>query len=192
MPILAAEPALFPEDLFEATSADLALRSWWVMHTRPRQEKSLARCLHELGIPFYLPLLSTRVRVRKQIVISYSPLFASYLFLLGRDEERLLAMGTRRVANVIEVKNQQQMWDDLGQLNRLIGSGLRVTAENCLSPGVPVEIREGPLMGLRGVIVRSVSGKRFIVKVDFIQRGASVMLDDAVLSACPVQASPED
>ena len=45
MPILSAEATLFPESLFEATRP--AGAAWWVFHTKPRQEKSLARHLHE-------------------------------------------------------------------------------------------------------------------------------------------------
>jgi transcription antitermination factor NusG len=185
MPILAPEPALFPENLFEATPGDVAERRWSVIHTRPRQEKSLARYLYERDIAFYLPLLPSRVRVRKQIVYSYNPLFASYLFLLANSDDRLLALGTRRIAAALDVNDQAKLWTDLRQVHRLIGSGLPVTAEERLTPGTSVQIREGPLMGLRGVIVKSVSGNRFIVTVDFIQRGASVVLSDSVLSACP-------
>ena len=42
MPILSSEPSLFPEELFGADWSDDAARQWWVLHTRPRQEKSLA------------------------------------------------------------------------------------------------------------------------------------------------------
>src|ERR1700736_314877 len=57
MPILSAETSLFPECLFEdPRSGGGAGYTWWVFHTKPRQEKSLARHLHEKLIPFYLPL----------------------------------------------------------------------------------------------------------------------------------------
>jgi len=184
MPILAAEPALFPETLFEATSADFPERRWRVLHTRARQEKSLARHLFEKDIAFYLPLLAKRVRVRQQIVKSHRPLFAGYLFLLGNKDEQLAALSTGRVANALEVNDQDRLWQDLRQIHRLIESGRSVIPEERFTPGTPVEIREGPLTGLRGMIVKSVSGHRFVVTVDFIQRGASVLLDDAVLDVC--------
>jgi len=41
-----------------------------------------------------------------------------------------------------------------------------------------VEIQSGPLAGLRGKVLRSASGWRFVVTIDFIQQGASVLLDD--------------
>jgi transcription antitermination factor NusG len=51
-----------------------------------------------------------------------------------------------------------------------------------------VEITSGPLAGLRGRILRSASGQRFVVQIDFIQRGASVELDDFTLTRVDIHA----
>ncbi len=182
MPILAAEPALYPEFLFdEVRPLELAERSWWALHTRPRQEKRLAHHLHTGEMPFFLPLIARQVRVRSRTVLSHLPLFPGYLFLLGTREERLAALNTGRVVQALEVNDQEGLWRDLWQIQRLIASGAPLTPEGQLLPGTPVEIRSGPLTGLRGTIIQSVSGRRFLVRVDFIQRGASVLLDDVGL-----------
>ena len=49
--------------------------------------------------------------------------------------------------------------------------------EERLEPGDPVEITAGPLAGLSGIVVRAASGRRFVVRVDFIQKGASILLE---------------
>ena len=67
---------------------------------------------------------------------------------------------------------------DTDALCRLIESGAPITPEDHLEPGVFVEIQHGALAGLKGRIIRAASGRRFVVEVDFIHRGASVMLDD--------------
>jgi transcriptional antiterminator RfaH len=102
---------------------------------------------------------------------------------LARPEERIAALATRRVVQSLEVPNQEGLWQDLQQINRLIASGVPVHPEDRLHPGATVEIRSGPLAGLRGKIVRASSGKRFVVQVDFIQKSASVLLDDFTLAA---------
>lgn len=182
MPILAQEPALFPDTLFDPTAIECPGRSWTVLHTRSRQEKSLARQMHERGVPFFLPLLAKRLLIRGKIVESHVPLFGGYLFLLADAEDQLFALSTRRVANSLNVTDQARMWNDLRQIHRLLGSGMPIRPEDQLDPGVPVEIRSGPLAGLRGVILKSVKGNRFVVKVNFIQRGASVTMDEMALS----------
>lgn len=86
---------------------------WWVLHTRPRQEKSLARDLHDCGAPFYLPLVRRRTLVRNRVMESSLPLFPGYLFLLADNEERMTALATRRVARSLDVPDQARLWRDL-------------------------------------------------------------------------------
>src|SRR5947209_7206832 len=98
MPVLPAEPDLFPDHLFaEPPDAEIARRQWCVLHTKPRQEKSLARQLLETKVPFYLPCVPRRWTLRGRAMTSHLPLFPSYLFLLGDRDERLSAFSTRRV-----------------------------------------------------------------------------------------------
>lgn len=182
MPVLPAEPSCFPADLFdEPPSSHRDGRFWWVLHTRPRQEKALARQLQQRELRYYLPLAPRRFRVRGRVMTSYNPLFPGYLFLLAEGEERLGALATSRVVRSLSVTDQQSLWSDLAQIHRLIASGAPVTPEDRLAPGMVVEIRSGPLAGLRGKILRTASGRRFVVEVNFIQRGASVLLDDFAL-----------
>lgn len=178
MPILPAEPALFPEHLFVESPPAETNRSWWVLHTKPRQEKRLAQHLYGKNIPFFLPLISRQVRIRARIVLSHLPLFPGYVFVLGNWDERVAALATGRIVQALKVVDQKRLWHDLRQVQQLIGSGAPLTPEGRLVAGATVEIRSGPLAGLRGTIIESVSGRRFLVRVDFIQRGASVLLDD--------------
>ena len=178
MPVLPPEPNAFPDELFAAATDVAADRCWWVLHTRARQEKSLARHLYQARVPFYLPLIGKRGLTRGRVFTSFVPLFPGYVFLLGRREERLVALSTNRVVHSLEVADQGKLWHDLSQVWRLIESGAPITPEDHLEPGVFVEIQHGALAGLKGRIIRAASGRRFVVEVDFIHRGASVMLDD--------------
>jgi transcriptional antiterminator RfaH len=189
MPILPAEPTWFPSQLFDEPLTEApADRAWWVLHTKPRQEKSLARQLCEAEVPFYLPLTARRLRIRGRVMTSHVPLFAGYVFLRATYEERIKALATRRVVQSLEVKDQGRLWYDLCQLQLLISSGAPVTPEERLAPGMAVEIKSGPLAGLKGRILRTAKGRRFVVSVDFIQQGASVLLDDFALSPAEVEA----
>jgi hypothetical protein len=61
-----------------------------------------------------------------------------------------------------------------------------------IAPGALVEIHSGPLAGLRGVIVKSATGNRFVVKVEFIQRGASVILDGSAIRRLVCDETPRE
>jgi transcriptional antiterminator RfaH len=181
MPILRIEVDRYPDNLFGGgADAEIGAR-WWVLHTRPRQEKSLARDLLFGRIPFYLPQVEHRSISRGRIFRSRIPLFTGYLFLLGDDRRRVAALATRHVVRALPVVEQEKLAEELAQVHRLIESGAPITPEDRLAPGSPVEICSGPLAGLRGVILRAGTRKRFIVKVDFIHQGASVELDDRTL-----------
>lgn len=180
MSILPPEPHLYPEYLFDATEQQaVPARKWWVLHTRPRQEKCLARRLFHIRIPFYLPLVwqSHPGRAAR----SYIPAFPGYLFLFGDGHERIVSLSTNRVVRTLEVIAQDDLWNDLHQVYRLIGSGQSLCPDQRLEPGTRVEIKSGPLTGLRGRVVTAGAGRRFVVEVDFIQRGISVLLNDVRL-----------
>src|SRR5687768_1996863 len=102
MPILPPEPAQFPPGLFtEREAFQAADRQWWVLHVRPRQEKSLARGLCEKELAFYLPLTRRRFRLRGRVLTSLLPLFGGYVFLLANRDERLAALSGRRVVQTL-------------------------------------------------------------------------------------------
>ncbi|HZY89188.1 MAG TPA: transcription termination/antitermination NusG family protein [Gemmataceae bacterium] len=184
MPPLPREPNVFPADLLaEEAAPDGGERCWWVLHTKPRQEKSLARQMLTAEVPFYLPLVPRRTLVRGRPLEAHVPLFPGYLFLLADRDERVTALATERVVRSLAVADQSQLRHDLWQVHRLIAAGAPITPEQRLAPGATVEVRSGPLAGLRGRIIRGASGRRFVVRVDFIQQGASVLLDDFNLVA---------
>jgi transcriptional antiterminator RfaH len=191
MPLLPPEPNLYPADLFTGDRAETAgaSRVWWVLHTKPRQEKSIARQLLEARVPFYLPVIARRCVVRQRVLQSHVPLFAGYVFLLADRAERVTALATNRVVRTLEVFDQELLWHDLSQVFRLIAAGAPITPEARLVPGAAVVIRTGPLAGLKGKILRTASGQRFVVQVDFIQQGASVLLDDFRLAPADEEAS---
>jgi transcriptional antiterminator RfaH len=189
MPVLPAEPNVFPPQLFrDGPEPDASPRSWWVLHTKPRQEKSLARQLFRSRVPFYLPLTAHRSLVRGRVLEAHLPLFPGYVFLWADHDERVEALTTGRVVRTLPVPDGEGLWRDLRQIARLIASGAAVAPEARLVPGATVEIHAGPLAGLRGKVIRAASGNRFVVEVNFIQQGASVVLDDYCLTAVPEPA----
>ncbi len=86
-------------------------RRWWVAHTKPRQEKCLARQSSSRGIPYYLPLLPRRDASRRQT--SYVPMFPGYVFFNVSPEERLAALTTNRIVRLLDVCDRNRATDKL-------------------------------------------------------------------------------
>jgi len=181
MPILAEEPSLYPETLLDELVREPSPRLWWVLYTRARQEKALARDLLAYQIPFYLPLVKKTAVRRGRKTTSYIPLFASYVFLFSSDQERIRSLTTNRVSRVLATNDPDRLIHDLRQLRRLIESDAPLTVERRLLPGSRVRVRQGALMGLEGTVLTRRGTTRLLVSVDFLQQGASVEIDDFFL-----------
>lgn len=196
MPILPAEPAIFPSDLFHdgPKTVDSSPVNgngngngdgehdekprWWCLHTKPRQEKATARYLRERNLAHYLPQITRESHTpggRK--IRSVVPLFPSYLFLKGDRHARREAFRGSNLVNVLEVEDQPQIDRDLRQIHQMLSSGLPVVPEPDYPVGTRVRILSGPLEGLIGTVVRKGNSDRFVAMVHFLGRGAMVALE---------------
>jgi transcriptional antiterminator RfaH len=180
MPILPREPDIFPQDLLNGYEAPPEWEaSWWALHTLPRREKDLVRRLRRLGIPHYSPLIARRSRSPGgRIRTSYVPLFSGYVFVRGGEDQRYHALTTNCVSRCLEVPDESTLVHDLHQIQRLIACGAPLSPESRIEPGMRVRIRSGSLAGLEGVVIRRRGRDRLLVVVRFLQRGASVELED--------------
>ena len=181
MPILKEETSMYPANLLDAPPSDQMNRRWLVLHTKARQEKSLARDLVKFSIPFFLPLVKKTSIVRGRKRTSFVPLFGGYVFLFASEEERLRSFTTNRIAHSLAVEDQSQLAFDLLQIHRLIAADAPLTVESRLGPGQQVRVRQGAFAGLEGIVLKRRGETRLLVSINFLQQGASVEIDDFML-----------
>lgn len=178
MPFLPPEPFLYPEHLLAgAEQTESTPARWWVLHTRPRAEKALARTFLKLEQSFFLPVYKHQRQRKGRLFCSYLPLFPGYLFLYGDHETRGQALATNLVARCIPVEFQNELHADLARVHQLITTGAPLAPEERLRPGAKVEITDGPLVGLEGTFLRRGKQSRLLVEVRLLQRGVSVELN---------------
>lgn len=185
MPLLGLEPCLHPLELLtDVNRAVDGPERWWVLHTRPRVEKSLARQCLASSLSFYLPLHHKQWRSRGRTLKSHVPLFPGYVFLYGDDSARTAALQTNLVARVLPVIDQAELHDDLTRLHRLIDSDAPVTPEDRLQAGAPVRVIHGSLAGMEGKVLRRDDKHcRFFIEVRFLQRGVSAQVENWMIEA---------
>jgi transcriptional antiterminator RfaH len=180
MPILEAEPSVYPEDLLDDYGPSHgAERSWVAVYTKPRQEKALARELMGFRVPFFLPLISKRILTRRRIRRSQIPLFSGYLFMFGSEEEQVRAVLTNRVSQLLDVPDAEGLLSDLRSIHPLLQCDAPLTIERRLRPGRRVRVCSGPFLGLEGTVESCRSGYRLVVGVQLLQRGVSLEIDHA-------------
>ena len=180
MPILPAEPEMYPDNLWdEALTPAATVRRWYCLHTRPRQEKATARDLRSAEIAFYLPQIVREDRTpggRK--IRSVLPLFGGYLFLFGDESHRTRALMGNRLVGVLDVTDQVALALDLQQIHLMLRSGLAIVPEARAPLGSRIRIVTGPLAGLVGTVVRRGKRDQFIAVVRMLGSGVAVDLAD--------------
>ena len=146
----------------------------------------MARDLRARGIAYYLPQVVHEDRTPQgRKTRSVLPLFTSYLFLLGDEQERVQSLKGNRLVRVIEVSDQEAMNHDLRQIHQMLASGLAVIAEPTVPVGARVRILTGPLADIEGRVIRRGKRDQFVAVVHFLGSGATVDLEDWQVEQLP-------
>jgi transcription antitermination factor NusG len=160
-------PILWPQ----AESIEGFQGQWWVAHTKSRNEKALAHDLMAKDISYFLPMTMKVSRRSHRTLKSMLPLFTGYLFFCGHDNDRIELLKTNRVANLLEVTDQDELLREL-----LRGQWCRVIA--------------GPLLGLEGIVVQHKGGPRLVLQVDMLGQAASVEVDVDMIEPIEERRAP--
>ena len=156
-------------------------RIWFVLHTKSRQEKALARELGAMGLDCYLPLTRhARLHGGRKAVVD-EPLFPGYVFLKATTDEAYDADRTKRVANIIRVPDQHHLEWELNNIRLALECSATLDPYPHLSQGRRVEVRSGPFRGLQGVIEGRGREARLILQVDVLGRAVSMEIDGGVV-----------
>lgn len=163
-------PIIWPEnvelDEFEGT--------WWVAHTKSRNEKALAWQMQKHGIGYFLPMSEKVSRTRGRTVRSILPLFTGYIFFCGNEEDRLNVLKTNRVASLIAVDDQRRLVQDLLPIARVLLEGESILPYNYIKEGQKCRVIAGALMGTEGVAVKVDQQMRLVLQVDMLGQATSV------------------
>ncbi|MBN2139243.1 MAG: UpxY family transcription antiterminator [Sedimentisphaerales bacterium] len=150
---------------------------WWVAHVKSRNEKALAHDLLRRDINYFLPMDWKVRRQSRRTIKTLLPLFSGYLFFCGDEDERVELLRTNRVANLIEVVNQEKLIDELVQIEHALRAGAPLTPHKYIEVGHRCRIIAGPLCGLVGLVVRSGGSARLLLQVDMLGQAAAVEID---------------
>ena len=148
---------------------------WHAVWTRSKHEKVVHHQIAGRGIEVFLPLVDRRRRWKDRWKTVSFPLFAGYCFARFRYQDQL------RVATAIGVVQILGMVPnhEIEGVRRLVTSTLPLDPHPYLKEGMEVEVVEGPLTGVRGILLRKAGRARLVVAIDIIQQAASVELDGA-------------
>lgn len=155
--------------------------TWWVAHTKPRQEKALAHELRQRGISYFLPLVEKLTIIRGRKFRPLLPLFPGYVFACGTEDERVVSFRGDRVARTIRVVDQERLIRELSQVQRALSADVPVDPWPYFREGRLVRVRVGPLRGLEGIVAKRKSVTRLVLRVATLGQAVAVEIDAGLL-----------
>ena len=159
------------------------LKKWIAVYTKPRHEKIVEKELQDKGFRVYLPMLKKKRRWSDRKKWVKFPLFKSYIFVQTEIKNTLFILKTIGVIRVIKFGREVAVLKDenIRAIKMMIDGEYSPTPIDYFVKGELVEVKEGPLKGLRGEVKRIDNEYRLLVRVDAIQHSISIQINRASL-----------
>ncbi len=160
-------------------------KKWIAVYTKPRHEKTVEKELQIKEFEVYLPLLKQRRKWSDRKKWVEFPLFRSYIFVKTEIINALFVLQTLGVVKVVKFGGEVAVIqnDSIQAIKLMIEGGYMPEATDYFVKGDPVEVKDGPLKGLVGEVIRVDNHDRLLVRVDAIQHSVSVQINRAFLKS---------
>jgi transcription antitermination factor NusG len=168
-----------------AGTAKTALRQftgvWWVAHTKSRCEKAFAWDLMRRNVSYFLPMVERVTFSGGRKRRGMEPLFPSYVFFCGSADDRTTALVTDRLCQVIEVRDQDRLVDELSDIQRALTDSVELVPHVGAVVGEMCRVKRGPLEGLQGIVLQSGQRMRLILQVSILGQSVALEIDADLL-----------
>tara|TARA_B100001123_G_scaffold259367_1_gene289001 strand:+ start:612 stop:1109 length:498 start_codon:yes stop_codon:yes gene_type:complete len=157
----------------------MKLKKWIVVRSKPRSEKIVYDQLLEKGIEAYLPLLKERRKWSDRKKWVEFPLFSSYLFANIELKNSIFVLQTHGVSSLVKFGEEIAIVQEniIKTIKLAIDGGYQLTPTEYFIAGNEVEVIEGPMKGVKGIVVQLKGKDRLIIKIDAIQQALSINID---------------
>lgn len=154
---------------------------WWALYTRHQHEKAVAGMLSAKGFEVFLPLYESIRRWKDRNMMLSMPLFPCYVFVRGGINRRLQVVTTPGVHMILfSGENVAIIPEAEIQAIRAVTEGpFQIEPHPFLKCGERVRVRQGPLEGVEGVLVRKKKLHRLILSVEMLAQSVAVEIDAA-------------
>ena len=164
-------------------------KQWHVIYTRSRAEKKVQLELILKDIENYLPIQKKLRQWKDRKKWVEMPLMSGYCFVHITRKEYDLVLQTNNVVSYVRFEGKaatipDSQIDYLKQMLKQYDFDVEVTSEN-FAPGKRVEVIEGPLIGLRGELIKARGKNKFIIRFSQINSIFSVEVPANQLSLLP-------
>jgi transcription antitermination factor NusG len=161
--------------------------NWYALYTSPRHEKRVTDQIDRRGISCFLPLYRSVRRWKDRRKEVSLVLFPGYVFVRIALEDRLRVLQLPGAVRLVAFNGRPAVLPD----EEIESLRTRLTVAHVLEPhpylrvGRRIRVRNGPLQGLEGIIVRKKDRCRLIFSIDLIMRSVAVEVDEGEVEFVP-------
>lgn len=164
-------------------------KQWHVIYTRSRAEKRVQTELTIKDIENFLPMQKRLRQWKDRKKWVEMPLMSGYCFVNITRKEYDVVLQTNNVVGYVRFDGKaaiipEPQIDSLKQMLKQYDFEVNITSENFV-PGKLVEIIEGPMIGLRGELVKAQGKNKFIIRFNQINSVVSVEIPANHISLLP-------
>ena len=161
---------------------------WYILFTRHHHERAVYERLSGKGFQAYLPLATAGQRSARGLRKTVTLLFPRHIFVrcyleLYAHLELISLPGVLRILEDVHGRLLVLPEDEIQILRRLCDSGLALERTGYQPEGKLVEVVQGRLCGLHGVI-RETAKTTLIVPIHSLRTSVAVEVDRTDLRAC--------
>ena len=160
-------------------NSDQDSKKWLAVYTKPRHEKTVEKEFLKKGFEAYLPILKQRRKWSDRKKWVEFPLFRSYIFVKTEIKNALFVLQTLGVVKVVKFGGEVAVIQDesIEAIKLMIEGGYNPEPLNYFIKGDPVEVKDGPLKGIVGEVIRLDKNDRLLIRVDAIQHSISIQIN---------------
>jgi hypothetical protein len=115
--------------------------------------------------------------------LGMAPLFTSYLFLCGGDEDRYVAMTTGRICQTIEVVNQRGLVQEMEAIETALAGQAILDPYPFAVVGRRCRVTSGPFEGIEGIVVERTKPARLVLQVSILGQAVVMEIDADLLES---------
>jgi transcription antitermination factor NusG len=152
---------------------------WYAGYTAARHEKRVADHFAQRSIEHFLPLYETIHRWNNGRHRVQLPLFPGYVFVRIALQERLRVLEVPGFVRLVGFNSLPVPLPeaDINSMREALTRGVLAEPYPYLTVGTRVEIRNGPLQGMTGILLRRQNRCRVVISVDLIMRSMAVEVE---------------
>jgi transcription antitermination factor NusG len=164
------------DKVFQPTDAD-----WFAFRVRPRHEKAVSLALRQRGCSEFLPLMREKRRWANRLRYVDIPMFPGYVFSCVNRFSLLPVLSTPGVMDVVRAGSTPvpANRDEIEALRVAVNSEVPMERCSYIEVGKTVQIVEGPLTGLKGILVNVRKSQRLVLSVSLLCRSVLIEIDNA-------------